>query len=563
VTFTPDRAQVARAIDTLGAPKLLQLARRDPLQFLIEDPGILSREASSDLDPDDAAIQRLRDSVIAHIQAIGNEMAKQEKSFQRGRISSWSRSMAELARFLDSVQGRKHVIYFSEGFDGRLLFGRQPAAEDADVQQDMENMMRGRSFLVDTDNIYGNTLLQGDIEQMIEQFRRADVVIQAVDIGGLRADLPAEERARSVGQDALFFVANETGGNLFQDASDFGGQLERVMERSAVTYLVSFRPETTAFDGAYHRLRVKVDAPVAARVSAREGYYAPRPWQQLHPIEKSLLASDAIASATPDRSVPVDVLAAAFKAGPGAAYVPLIVEVAGKELLAGHTGDALQVEFYAYATDAAGEMKDFFTQLVTLDLTTARDAFAASGLKYYGHLNLEAGDHLLRVLVRNAATGRAGLATVSLDVPAYVVAEPVLLPPFFVDNGRRWFMVREKAPQVERTVVYPFTVNGEPYVPSAHAQLARDDPAQVCLVAYNLGEETAVDGRVVAADGSVVGAAGLGEIERTVTGIDGLDKFLATFDPGGLAEGTYTLQVALTDSRTGAKQTNSIPFSVQ
>ncbi|MGH9465070.1 MAG: hypothetical protein ACRD0X_05450, partial [Thermoanaerobaculia bacterium] len=125
------------------------------------------------------------------------------------------------------------------------------------------------------------------------------------------------------------------------------------------------------------------------------------------------------------------------------------------------------------------------------------------------------------------------------------------------------FMVREKAPQFERTVVYPFTVNGEPYVPSARPLLARDDPAQVCLVAYNLGEEAAVDGRVVAADGSVIASARLGEVERTVTGIDGLDKFLTTFDPGTLTVGTYTLQVALTDRRTGSTQTNSIPFSVQ
>lgn len=562
VTFTPDRAQVARAIDTLGAPKLLQLARRDPLQFLIEDPGVLALDASSDVDPDESAIGQLRESVIAHIQAIGNEMAKQEKSFQRGRISSWSRSMGELARLLDSVQGRKHVVYFSEGFDGRLLFGRQPAADDQEVQQDLENMIRGRSFLVDTDNIYGNTLLQGDVELMIEEFRRADCVIQAVDIGGLRADQPAEERARSVGQDALFFVANETGGNLFQDANDFGEQLGRAMERSTVTYLLSFRPSAISYDGAYHRLKVKVDGPAGARVSAREGYYAPRPWEEIHPMERNLLASDAIASATPDRSVPVDVLAAAFRAGLGAAYVPIIVEVAGADLLDGHAGALLPVEFYAYATDARGEMKDFFTQLVTLDLSGTRDAFAATGLKYYGHLDLEAGSHLLRVLVRNQATGRAGLATVSLEVPAYEDASPVLLPPFFVENQRRWFLVREKAPEFERSVIYPFTVNGEPYVPSAHPLLTLDDESQVCLVAYNLGEDAAVDGHIVAADGSVVATAELGRVERTVTGIDGLDKFLATFSPGDLAKGTYTLQVALTDARTGAKQTNSIPFSV-
>ncbi len=563
VTFTPDRAQVARAIDTLGAPKLLRLAQRDPLRFIIDDPGIVAQEASRDLGGgDDAAIQRARESVSQHISIIAGEMAKVEKSFLRGRVSSWSRSMAELARYLDSVRGRKYVVYFSEGFDGRLVFGRQPAADDPETVRDMENLASGQSWLVDTDNIYGNTLAQTDILLMIEEFRRADCVIQAVDIGGLRADSTAEERARSVGQDALFYVANETGGNLFQDANDFGSQLERAMGRSTVTYLLSFRPTAVAYDGAYHHLKVKVDAPSAVRVSAREGYYAPRPYEQLHPMEKTLIASDAIASATPGDSVPVHVLAAAFKAGPDAAYVPVIIEASGEQLLAGHEADQLAVEFYVYATDERGEMRDFFTQLVSLDLGTARQAFVEAGVKYYGHLDLGAGDHLLRVLVRNSATGRSGVATVSLEVPAYDAADAVLLPPFFVESESRWFLVREKAPEYERTVVYPFTVNGEPYVPAASPRLENGDQAQVCVVAYHLGADAALDGRIVAADGTVVESVGLGPVERTVTGIDGLDKFVATFSPNGLPRGTYALQVALTDRRTGATQTNSMPFSV-
>jgi len=562
VTFTPDRAQVARAIDTLGAPKLLQLARRDPLQFVIEDPLMTRLEASSDLGSENPGVTALQQEVIEHLRVIGKEIAKTEKSFQRGRVSSWSRSMGELARFLDSVRGRKHVVYFSEGFDGRLLLGRQPSADDREAQEDLNNITTGQLHLVDMDNIYGNTGLQVDMELMLGEFRRADVVIEAVDIGGLRADSAGAERVRSVGQDALFYLANDTGGNLYQDANDFGVQLERIMERSAVTYLVSFRPQDIEHDGSYHRLKVRVDT--AGRVVARDGYYAPRPWEEMHPFEKGLIASGAIAAAEETNAIALDVLAAPFRAGALGAYVPVIIEIEGASLLAGQEGHELPVELFTYATNDEGEMKDFFTQMVTLDLSSTRQAFASSGLKYYGHLELEPDQYLLRVLVRNAQTGRSGLATVSLHVPAYDTPEPVLLPPFFVENARRWFMVRETTSGNQPSVVYPFTINGEPYVPAAKPSLTERDEAQLCLVAYNLGEggTVDVDGTVVAEDGSTVAAFDLTGLERTVTGIDGLDKFLATFRTDGLSEGNYTLRVAMTDPATGVRHTNSISFSV-
>jgi hypothetical protein len=209
-------------------------------------------------------------------------------------------------------------------------------------------------------------------------------------------------------------------------------------------------------------------------------------------------------------------------------------------------------------------MKDFFTQMVTLDLTKGRDTFVDTGLKYYGHLDLPPGKYLLRILVRNAATGRSGVETLAVDVPEYEDAQPILLPPFFVDKGKDWFLVRENSSaQTQKTVVYPFTVNGEPYIPAALPSLTEREEAAVCLVAYNIGEgEIHLDSTIVAEDGEIIDSDVLALRERTITGIQGLDKLLATFRPIGLEAGNYTLEVALRNLSSGAIETSSIPFSL-
>ncbi len=82
-------------------------------------------------------------------------------------------------------------------------------------------------------------------------------------------------------------------------------------------------------------------------------------------------------------------------------------------------------------------------------------------------------------------------------------------------------------------------------------------------MAYNLGRgEPLLDGTIVSEDGEVVDGASLLMIERTITGIDGLDKFLATFRPEGLEAGSYKLQIAVTDPDTGLTESGEIPFTL-
>ena len=562
VTFTPDRAQLARAIDTLGYREALDARRVDPLRFII-DPPTNGATGNSFTMSEGTDLRQQRDQAIKeYLKSLAFAAERAERSFEVGRISAYSRSLGEMARTLDSVKGRKHVILFSEGFDSRLLIGRQTTDQDAD--EDNSNIAFGETWRVDNDQRYGNTGLQGDLNRMLEEFRRADCVIQAVDIGGLRAG--ADERARPNGQEGLFYIANETGGELFKDANNLRQPLEKVLERTGVTYLLTFERSDLKLDGSYHRLRVKAKLPPGGRLSHRAGYYAPRPFKELDPLEKGLLASDGIASAAPKQEVDLNVLAAAFRAGEALSYVPVILEIGGRSLLAGQKESKLNVEIYSYVSDAQGRMRDFFNQRVALDLGKNRPAMEEGGIKYYGHFDLAPGSYQVRVLVRNAETGRTGVRTVPVEVPTYAQSGPVLLPPFFMEDRQKWLMVREQegGGGLQQSVVYPFTVGGEPYVPAARPVLRREKPARLCLVAYNLGKgDLAVQGKVTAADGKASFLAGrLSKVERTATGIQGLDKLVATFDPAGLNEGDYVLQVAVTDPATGRKEASSLPFHI-
>jgi VWFA-related protein len=564
VTFTPDRPQLARAIDTLGMKRGYKDGfKQDPLRFMVEPPVSAQLDITTSMGrgPDLQAQQE--QAALEYWQGITNVAERDERNFERSRITTFTKALGAMAKTLNSVAGRKHVVLFSEGFDGKLLLGRSDTTTN-DARVDEVNAFLGRVWMNDSDQRYGNTELQGDVKRMLEEFKRADCVIQAVDIGGLRTTAEAAGgRARSGGQEALFHLANETGGELFKDTNNLGSQLQSVLERTSVTYLLTFERSDLKLDGSYHRLRVKAKLPQGARLSHRVGYYEPRPFKELDPLEKSLLASNGIMNAAPKRDLDLNLLVAPFRSSEKMSYVPVIIEVPGRKLLDGHSAAQLKVEFYAYVNDPLGSMLDYFSEVVSMEIGRGRQGLQEGGIKYYGHFDLPPGDYKVRVLVRNADTGRTVVSMVPVQVPAYSVDDPVLLPPFFMEEQRSWVLVRESSESGRPSVVYPFIVNGEPYVPSAKPLLKSEGQSRLCLVAYNLSPgEVAVDAQVTGADGKALPGGRIAQVERTATGITGVDKLLATFEPTGLAAGNYVLQIGVTNPSTGQKEHSSLPFEV-
>ncbi|MBV8203028.1 MAG: VWA domain-containing protein [Acidobacteria bacterium] len=544
--FTSDRRQVLQAIDTLGLPELvdrnpdpLSLIAADLQQNLKMDSGGGAGKAGAA----DAALENAKDFTRL------DERASHEQ--QAALVAALSRSFSDLARLLDSVHGRKQVIYLSEGFDTAVLLG----AEDQKEQQDMADLsIHGQGYTINSDTRFGNTRGANVLEKMMEQFRRSDCIIQAVDIGGLRAqgDLGL---GRVSGEGALFTMAHDTGGELYRNFNDLAAAMSQVLKKTSVTYVLSFQPDEIKHDGSYHKLRVEIKGPAAkgAQIFFRPGYYAPKPYRQQNASERMLAAAENVIGGGDRGALGMAVLAAPFRMAGDKAYVPVVIEADGESLLAGTSGDALPAEIYAYAISSSGSIQDFFTQSLRFDLAKVAPALRQGGIKFYGHLDLPPGEYNVRVLVRNGGTGAYGLRSQPLVVPAFAEQAAVLLPPFFPEAPGRWLMVREAGRGEQRTAPYPFVVQEHAYVPASRPVLAAGQAAAVALVGYHLPAGSfKAEARVLAADGKDLGEGDLKLGPRENPDAAGEDRLTATFrPPAGLVPGEYQLVIVLTDAQGG------------
>jgi len=238
----------------------------------------------------------------------------------------------------------------------------------------------------------------------------------------------------------------------------------------------------------------------------------------------------------------------------------VIVEVDGPTLKAGTEGWMVPVEIYAYAFDAKGQARDFFSQTVGLELLKVGAALEQSGLKFFGHLDLPAGTWAVRVLVRNAATGAAGMKSVTVEVPEFAKAEPLLLPAFFPEPAGKWLTVRENQPGVQ--VAYPFMIGEQAYIPASLPRLAPGQEAPLSLVAYHLRPgDLQAEARVRTLDGRDAGTGRIRIVQRHGSSA-GAESLSAVFEPpAGLAPGEYLLTVTLTGA-AGERESSVASFTM-
>ena len=480
--FTTDRNLLASAV---SSPTNFRSS--DPLQI----SGSQTFEPASSVAVSGTPDRHGVDDFVKEIQRGQNRLDDQ---FNRGRIERQVNLLGGLARTLRMLPGRKQVVFFSEGFDPRLVQGRD-ARSMSESMEEMSLVEHGEAYKVDSDLRYGNSASLSILEQMSRAFRGSDVVLHGVDIRGVRVQNDLEVGAKINSNDGLFLLSNPTGGEVFRNSNDLDSDLQRMLRQQEVVYILGFQAPG-AIPGKFHDLKVRVHSAGNARIFHRAGYYESGGESAL---ERALTNAEIVLNDLPQTDIGVAALSAAFPTAENA-QVPVILEISGSDIAKAAKTSQFNVEIYVYAFDEDGIVRDRMFQRMQLDLAKVGDKILGSGIKYYTTLSLPAGKYAIKSLVRIPEAEKKGYARVDVLVPPS--SDVAVSPPFFFEEPGKWLMVKGGSHDTTNAA-YPFQINGEPFIPSASVSVRNGEPREFAVFVYNAAaDEVTWETTVSDADGT-------------------------------------------------------------
>lgn len=440
--------------------------------------------------------------------AYAEQDVQQRRASRASTLVDALRATARQTRFID---GDKHLILFSEGFESSLY----------------------------TDE--GHSWLFKEIQDAIAELRRAGWTVHGIDSGEVWADWKRRQKRES-----LSLVAESTGGDVYALAADPGQALGKVLERTSVTYVLGFQTGEIPMDGSFRSVRVElVDRPdgpkglKGAVLHHRAGYFTPRRPSARDGETWRAEAGELLLSGDETDEIGVAAIAAPVHVDAAGGRVPVLVEIDGAGLAVG-TAAPRQIELFVYAFAPSGQVEAARSRQLLLD--PSRLPSLVGGFKLLEDLQLPAGPHQVRVLVRNADTGQIALRVVPVTVPRPEDHEALLLPPVFVQEaGAPWLLVREEA-----SSSYPFHFGGHEFVPSVGPVLKRDESRALLLMGFGLPRDgKGLRVRVVDAIGRPVQGA-VFALSGRESGRDGAPDVVAlNLAASGLEPGTYGVEATV------------------
>jgi VWFA-related protein len=312
-------------------------------------------------------------------------------------ISDEIYGLGELASRLAGMEGHKHVVLLSRGFEASVLHGITPPPRHGDVRTGpMSGLSRLNDSRASTLSHAPNAALLTQLRYMVEEFTKAGVFLDAIDTAGLRYMQTLYDN------ESLYALSRDTGGTVIDRRNDLTGALQLLIDRQRVVYVLGFRPP--AGGGATNKIRVKLTgAPRGARASFRPSYSA-----TTDPPDTAdrLRLADIVMNDIPQNGVTTEL---------GVEGSTVELAIPGREVLAHAVAGIVGAEAMFYVV-AGQSVVEFRTKKITIDVARAEAALSESPLRVRETFTLPPGKYVAKVLVRIDGSGALGFARMELAV---------------------------------------------------------------------------------------------------------------------------------------------------
>jgi VWFA-related protein len=540
--FTEDRALLAHAVETLGVSTLAKIS--DPLglaaDLMVTDLALPGRTGQSP--------QGVLDSVLV---VLARRMKAAEDEAYRAQVLTLISSVHDLARALRRVDGRKQVLYFSAGFDSRLLVGHTGSEQ----REAAESIAEGRLQEVDGRARYGDNRLRDLLSDMTRGLARADAVVHTIDVTGLGSDhsmtqttVTVDPQRQLPGRESLNFIAAETGGRFFRDANDLGPALDEMLEMTSRYYVLGFQPPAGKDHGGFHKIKVKV-ARRDAKVSHRAGYYERGGTGDTAVLQRQFEAAQLVMTGVGRNDLAFASLCLPFPADAARQTLGLVIQIP-KESLRWTPGQGTSLELYAYAVAEDGTVQDHLAQLARLDPARADPDGAARGLSFFGTLAVTPGRYTVRLMLQERESGKAGVQFIDVVVPPRDPSRGVLLPPVLLDDPSRWVGLEMSRSNGTESPAFPFRVGDNRFLPRASFETHPGASEKLVLLAYepslpgDPAEPLQIRSSLRDREGRLV-PTGVIRIEKVLRGEAGRRTYVLGYVTDPLAAGDYTLRIGI------------------
>jgi len=310
--FTSDRGALQRAIGSLTVSK-----SGDPLAIVVtpaERASIESFTNDGSADRADAYLASVRE-VDRMSAAFISEMAMVQI---RRRARDQVEAFEELSQRLASLEGQKHVVVMTEGFDGdtsRASFISRMEPAPNRIHQPFADSFMYTSLLA-----------------MYRTFQQSDVLLHTIDLAGLEM-MPAFDGAH-------YLLPAGTGGTAYTNRNDITGALADLSDQFAIGYRLGFRPQSVR--AGHNSVWVKLRHSRGLSVRHRLGFSGT---PQSADVDEGLYLADVVLNDVPQTGT-----AAALEVGKGVLHARIPMQP-----LAAQLGEAGVAELLVYVFDQHGK----------------------------------------------------------------------------------------------------------------------------------------------------------------------------------------------------------------